>query len=135
MILQPINNSSIIEIDYYSARYHINIYNISTMSTAKPATTKAPVTANQGSQENVMKNIRIEKLVLNISVGESGDKLTKGIPPIIQLPRSSKIYPDKSQCSPEPDSQSEVSVSRETKRWLLMLPSEERKPKRFLRED
>ena len=48
------------------------------MSTAKPAT-KAPVAANQGSQENVMKNIRIEKLVLNISVGESGDKLTKGI--------------------------------------------------------
>ena len=101
------------------------------MSTAKPATTKAPVAANQGSQENVMKNIRIEKLVLNISVGESGDKLTKGIPPIIQLPRSSKIYPDKSQCSPEPDSQSEVSVSRETKRWLLMLPSEVKKPKRF----
>ena len=103
-------------------------------TTAKPAT-KAPVAANQGSQENVMKNIRIEKLVLNISVGESGDKLTKGIPPIIQLPRSSKIYPDKSQCSPEPDSQSEVSVSRETKRWLPMLPSEVRKPKRFSRED
>ena len=103
-------------------------------TTAKPAT-KAPVAANQGSQENVMKNIRIEKLVLNISVGESGDKLTKGIPPILQPPRSSKICLDKSQCSPEPDSQSEVSVSRETKRWLLMSPSEVRKPKRFLRED
>ena len=29
------------------------------------------------NDENSMKNIRIEKLVINLCVGESGDKLTK----------------------------------------------------------
>ena len=59
---------------------------------AHGACAHVPVYGVQGDEDNVMRAIQIDKLVLNISVGESGDRVTRAGKVLQQLTEQEPCY-------------------------------------------